>query len=624
MYDSIDVPVLQVLDYFSGNLVYFLNSTVKLATIMAGIGVLWECIQVAFGALEIRKMIVGFLTKWVVFILILNVYSGATTRFREFCIEAGRGASGKALTELTNDLKDYMIRLKKIIETDERDMEKKVRQLTELTNQKSELLKNWNQYDENELTEAGFSLFNTQKELDKLKAEKESKEQNPFGMVKTLKAIENVLVAVKGDDNVVMTDRYALDLALYNKDKKDTGLISPAAMMRLSLLAAKIMWEREWYGGWETDENGNSVSTGGGITQEWEANDKAGFFSRMTEGLDITKFPVKRLGDLVFLFVAVLFMAMGCAVSLIQYVTCIVEYTIMVPVAAILLPFMFFDGLKDMTHKILPALLAQGMKLLLCTMCMMFNAYIYLYTAMNMISSGSPMDIEKLGYIIFISLLSLAVISNGPKLAMSLMTGSPQLSMGEFVQAAAAGGAALAFGGHAAHTAAGAAGAVNRHAPGAMRAGLNQMGDMAAMGGAFKNSWDKGVADGVSGAGGKTKLTGVALAEALKAKGWRAKTRFAGNLDDWIRGDKPTPKYMRGGGGGDAAAGEASGKGDNIASIRDKRDDVTFSRQEKDYTEFLKDAYRNPRGKQQTKTGGGDGTGSTAAAGSTGGTDNMT
>ena len=152
-------------------------------------------------------------------------------------------------------------------------------------------------------------------------------------------------------------------------------------------------------------------------------------------------------------------------------------------------------------------------------------------------------------YVVFTILLTFALCSNAPKLATALLTGQPQMSMGEFVQSAAAiaGGAKFAQAAATRTVGAGKAAIGN-----ATRAAANRLGDVAAMAGGAR------AGASLAGASGGNKTLG-AIGGALKTGASRAGSRISGKMQN-----AATTWGKKGGAGG---MGGGSGIGGNQFDI---------------------------------------------------------
>jgi hypothetical protein len=131
-----------------------------------------------------------------------------------------------------------------------------------------------------------------------------------------------------------------------------------------------------------------------------------------------------------------------------QYFICALEFTLITSVGVILLPFMLWDGSKFLTEKLIGALTGFFIKMLFCTITMLFTFYGYL----AFMTRGFDGTINEVVYVIFISVFYMMLCQSGPQLAVTLLTGTPQMSLmegvhavGAYAAAGAAGGAASKF-----------------------------------------------------------------------------------------------------------------------------------------------------------------------------------
>lgn len=519
----IDSPVFSIIDYFNSMFHSYLNVAIRLGILLALCGLLWNCFQVVFGLQENRKLIVGTVSKWMMFIVILVFYPSVTKGLRVFAIDMATSVSGTSIDTLTNGLVNYLNVLEDMVKIkDEEDTEKRYK---ELIDAKQKFLDEWNEkhwldyewtaddamYSDSEYAKIQNELQSLEKEHQRIEAQKILKEKGK-GKFRTINAIKSVLI-IDGKDT---TESYKLNLSLKDTKGNDTGYLSPNAMIRISVLAAYIMWEAMWF-----DD----------IMISWEENANKGIIKKK----QITDFPFSRIFDLVLCFFCEILIVVISAIELIQYIMCIIEFIICVTFGIVLVPCMLFDGLKDMSMKLIPTLLAQAVKLSMITMCMFFCFYTYLQMAQNIIGDSDGFSLWHFTYVIFTCLLTFALCSNAPKLASALLTGQPQMSMGEFVQSAAA-----IAGGTAATVAAtrGAIGAGSRFT-------ANRLGDAAAMVGG-------GIAGKLNAArDGKNQLKG-AIGGAGSALAQRAGNRIKGAMQSAAnyKGGNPLSRFTGGRGGG--------------------------------------------------------------------------
>ena len=537
----IDTSVLYMIDSFSGNTTYYIMCALKVARLMMILTIFWGFIQMVIGTMEGRKVFIGTVTKWIFFLVALHLYPGFSLGLRRLAIEVGTGASGSSIAGLTKALGSYMEELEALAQAAKQGEYQAIEQ--ELQGAKSVYEMYKAEYDSakakydsavaqkvplyklsaqtNGLRDLEMKMRNASKDVEAKKAQREAVEANPKGETRTLKALHQVLVK----DGSSVVSKYKLKLGLETADGKDTGLISPNAMFRVGLLAAQIMWEKEWA----------VIET----TEEESKESKS--VLNPAKYIPIMNFPISMIFDLILCLVAMLALIAVMAVCLIQYIMALIEYTITSSFAIVLLPCMLFDPMKDMAQKILPTLLSQTAKLIFVTMAIFFSCWSFLQLSMNISEQSSGFDLITFAYVIFTGLLTAAFCVFAPKWAQTLLTGQPQMSMGEFVAA----GAAAA--GAAAGAAKAASGAVSKAKSGAQKganAAVNGAGTLAAMGGAGSEAKQKAAAQG------KGKV-GQALA-GMKGAAQEGGSRFMGNLkekaNDFIRGGG---KGGKGGTGGE-------------------------------------------------------------------------
>lgn len=437
----------------------YLMVAIRLGVILALVGILWQAFQMVFGTLEQRKFLVGTITKWFLFLACLTFYPGISRGLYKFAIQMGSYVSGSSIKEITDEFGAYLEALEKALKTEEDTMTETI---TNLTNQVSKTSFDPSIHSNTTSPSGGYyfndnyyllesQLYSAEKkkqELDSIIASIDT--DHPKGVARTINSLKSVLII----DDTDITRKYKLDLSMKDSSGNDTGFLSPNAMLRMSVIGAQIMWENTWQ---------NDIVT------KWEENAENNWILKK----NITDFPFDRIFDLILCFVAEILEVVITCIELIQYVMCIIEFVICITFGIVLIPCLLFDGLKDMAMKLIPSLLSQTVKLAMITICMFFCCYTYLDITKTIISDTSAFNIWMFCYVVFTILLTFALCSNAPKLATALLTGQPQMSMGEFVQSAAAiaGGAKIAS-------------SVAKSATGnAARFTANRLGDVAAMAG---------------------------------------------------------------------------------------------------------------------------------------------
>ena len=333
-------------------------------------------------------------------------------------------------------------------------------------------------------------------------------------------------------DGTSTKEAYTLDLQMRDAEGEKTDYLSPNAMLRLSIFAGDIMWQKFW----EEDTLAN-----------WKESAEE---DKLIKTPSFMSFPFAKIFDLILCFFARIVIVCITIFENIQYVMCLIEFTICISFGIILVPCLLFDGLKDMAAKLLPSLLAQSVKLAMITICMYFCCYTYLDMAKAIISDRAEFGIWSFTYVLFTCFLTFALCTNAPKLASTMLTGQPQMSMGEFVQAAGAiaGGTAAGV-----SMARGAVGASSRFA-------ANRMGDAAAMAGGAAAGASNAAASGK----GKFGQAMGAIGGAAKVAGQRTGNRISGAAQNAAnyKGGNPLSKFgfgSSGSGGGSGMGGSSVG-----------------------------------------------------------------
>lgn len=520
----IDSPVERLIEYFTRQMHNYMDIAIQLGIILALLGIIWQCIQMVFGTLEQRKFLVNTITKWFLFIFILTVYPMATAGLRKFSIEMATYVSGASLDAIAEEFGSYLTTLEEALAKNIADQEAVIKKLNEEKKNSA-----WDIYNLNDPFPVDDSLYWDQKiySAEKKLAEINSEgSEDAKGVARTINAIRSVLIV----DDTNITKKYSLDLEMKNDDGSPTGYLSANAMLRMSLLAAQIMWQKMW----END-----------VEPEWEENASKGVIKSKLP----IDFPLNKIFDIILCFLTEILVVFITCIEMIQYVMCIIEFIICVTFGILLVPCLLFDGTNDMAQKLFPTLIAQAVKLAMITICMYFCCYTYLDMAKNIIADTGSFNIWTVSYVVFTALISFALCSNAPKLASALLTGQPQMSMGEFIQAAGTIGVGATLAGKGVEATRVATGAVSRF-------GVNRLGDANAMVGGMRAGFENGKDKNGEGSPAYLKNFRSAIAGGAKVGAIRTGRRIAGAFENDVnyRGKR------HGGGGG---FGGGSGPGDS-------------------------------------------------------------
>ncbi len=430
----IDLPIIEALDYFQGIAAYFMNFAVQYSWLIGLVGLIWTAFKLINSRSDIRSAWWDTFSKWLIFILLMNFYYAGTNFISYIANETGLAAGNGKQTVISN-----FVSLKNRIEADLRVEQKWSQGLTDLIN--AELGVNL------EYIEPGTDLddyvssiinptidnhryqFSTRKQAkdfnDKVQNYWKSRPENEKSMwgQQTLNALNSVLIMTTPEGKELditgayVTENPELNLWLRDSSGQATCYFSASAIGRIGLLIASIIQEKANMVVTEiTDSEGNT---------EYEVKN--------------TKFSVKRMGNYIMSWILSLCVIVSVIFAIIQYVMCILEFIIVQAIGTAFIPFYLFDGTKDIPKKLVPVFIGFAVKMLVQVICLMFIINLYLNFAAAQISPTSG-NISWAGFFegLFICILSFILTSNAPKIAMTILTGQPQLSMGEFVQAAGA------------------------------------------------------------------------------------------------------------------------------------------------------------------------------------------
>lgn len=547
----IDLPVMQVIDYFANTGVYFISIARTIGTILGLIAIIWTCLKIAFGFMETQKGVIGMIAKMLFFIFIINAYPMLCSRLKSFSSGMGTAASGATVELVIGRLQEFLTKMDQIVKEQDEAIAGEV--LAELSEDRKAIAAAdiWNQ--------GTPSTYQPERLLDDRVFEEEvyrvteaRRNQHDSSQKRTLEAIRSVLAPVDKDGNEVedlsLADRYVLKNIYLNAEidgvNVGSAYLSPNAMLRIALLTAQIMWEKEW------------TSVEAEWQENFEDNNEITKWATKTKGL--MDFPVRRIWDMFLTFISMLAIVLAMIFSCIQYVACIVEFTIVVSVGSVCLPFILVEEFKDVAAKVMPSLLGQAAKLVMITLCMWFGIFAFLDMALTTIGEGAGFNLTTFAYVFFVIILAWALTQFAPKLAVALMTGQPQLSMGEMV---AAMGTAMAVGNAAVRgataVAGGAATLATQGVPAAVRGAVNARGSIAAMGAAGRTAMGEAAALGHGEAG--------QIGAGLKAMGAEAKYRTGQKFKSALHGYA----HMGAGGKGMGGSGGSGAPGVNRFGFND-------------------------------------------------------
>jgi type IV secretion system protein TrbL len=210
--------------------------------------------------------------------------------------------------------------------------------------------------------------------------------------------IIKVLEEKTGSGNIAK--KYVLDIFDKGTPTRPGMFIRPNAVMRLLMLTFETIWDKAL---------------------------------KCTLPTGTLPFP-HDLGGFVILAITAFAVVFCGIMAALQYFICALEFTLITSIGCLMLPFMLWDGTKFLTEKLVGAIVGFSLKMLFITIGLMLTINGYLALMVR------PFDsyIDQSIYTIFVSLFYMMICQNGPALAVSLLTGTPQMSLMEGVQSAGA------------------------------------------------------------------------------------------------------------------------------------------------------------------------------------------
>lgn len=429
----IDVPVVQAIEYFSGVMATFYKWGSRYAVAIGTIGLCWSAFKLANSRFTVKDFWWDTLYKWLLFILFMSVYPALTMGMsalgNRLGIDAGHGKQAiiDSLTSMKNSI-EYDIQVGYQLES---DLNKELAQITA----KTETITfetdfgDSNTYDEfidkyyDEINSATFKSKAVKKQaLEKINEYREKNKYHSLFSKKTLQAIKDILVEKlpDGTDGDNLLPEY-VDLNIWLKDSmgNDSYYLSPGAIMRVAVLGCQIMWEK------------NQIAYA--INMDEIDEEDVNF---MKKGFNKVTSTFAHIPTMIMTMFCCLVLVFSAIFACIQYLMTILEFTIVIGIGAFFIPFILFDGTKEMPKKLIPVFTGFLIKTIVITICMFFVFYILIQETVEIMSDNGGMNWVTFVTVVFTCIIGFVLTQNAPKIAQTLMTGQPQLSMGELVTAA--------------------------------------------------------------------------------------------------------------------------------------------------------------------------------------------
>ena len=555
--DAFDLPLVQTLEYFGGVMAQGYKWAAFYGNLFGLVGLAWSGFKVAMSRMTVKDFWWDTIFKWVGYLLLLNLYPAIVIGIGGIAGEIGIKAGGakdaivSELKAMRSSIEADLATVNSIEAGNDEDAKSRLddyspKSLGDKDSYNDFVvkatgsipgLKGGNRWDSNEMN----------RKLSEQKNDKSDDEKRKFKdlfKVETLKAINAVL----GDRNLDgtkigdNTDTYiSLDIFIKDADGNESFYLSPGALLRMTLLAANIM---------------HSKNTSA-FLQRNEEIDAAKLNPFVSAGRTIQS-GLQFVLDGIVVWFCVIVLALCVIFALVQYIMTVIEFTIVAAVGVIFIPMLLFDGTKDIPKKLVPVFISFMVKMIVITLCLMFVYYLIIEFTINTITSDGFDIVWLLVDVAFNAVLSYVMTQNAPKIAQTILTGQPQLSMGEFV--AAAGTAAATAGGMKAASANAVRGAVNT--------GTNIAGEAGKINSARKNA-----ARQVARLGGNRKQGNMAAFKAMGAVATAdLKDRAKAGFEKFSKGHDSIPgwdkaKQMAGFGGGGHGVSGGSGGGASAHGI---------------------------------------------------------
>jgi type IV secretion system protein TrbL len=464
-YKLLDTPMVNGITYFQQAMFSFAGIARTLGTFLAAVCILWNAFRLWFGMQEIKKAAIDIIFKFTLFIFLFNSYPLIVDGVYDFAVDIGMRA-GSGYNTLTTEFEALRSDLEKKVLQAQNELPTLLKANPVMTESMARELARRTiiSREEQEAFLAGLSdrgvtvLPAMDKEQpnyaigsgawNRRKAEYNKSASRLDDFAKSVgKGQEELAMLAKDLPNAVVTLRALNEVftenSLYDEDGirdervpkylfspyyvvngKQTNILSPGAMLKISVIIADVISRRI----------GETYDHREGVIIQADENDK--WYDR---GL-------RAIQQFLFSLLITIGIILATAFFVIQYVMCVFEYSIVTAVGVIFVPFCLWDGTKSFAAKLVTLFTAYFIKLLVMILCLFWVFATFIKMGIYLMTDVQPVSLLNITYFLFTTLLCWVVTQNGPAVAVTVLNGSPQLSMGEFLHAAgtAAGGAILA------------------------------------------------------------------------------------------------------------------------------------------------------------------------------------
>jgi type IV secretion system protein TrbL len=448
-FKQFDLPLIDGIAYFQKSMGDFYGIALRLSTLLGIVCILWNAFRLWMGTQEVRKACVDIITKFTLFVFLINAYPLIVSEVIDTAINIGMHAGGgynkvnAAFYSLREDCETKIRVARETLYAILREGKdggalntESIRLLAQITYVEEEEVESF-------LKDKGVEVF-SQEDYEKLgrhwwnKLFLSSEQRELSGKMKDFvnsidvdaalamaedKDLQQAMVTMKAMEEV-MTEQtvdgepgrgeskiknYLYNPFMTDREGKQTNILSPGAMIKTAVLISDI------------------ISRQGSLEY---SSDKKGFVEKK---LDET---FQKIISLIMIVLMTFGLVMASIFCVIQYVMCVFEYFIVTAAGVVFIPFCLWDGTKSFAAKLVTLFTSYFIKIMVMILCLFWVYSAFIYMGVSIMSSNEPVSFLSFSYFIFTCLLGWVVTQNGPQTAVAILNGTPQLSMGEFLHAA--------------------------------------------------------------------------------------------------------------------------------------------------------------------------------------------
>jgi type IV secretion system protein TrbL len=461
-YNAFDSPLIDGIAYFMSAAGTFTDMAAKLATVLGVVCVVWNAFKLWMGTEQVKKACADIITKFLIFTAAFTLYPKVVNGTINLAINIGATAGAGTTDILEAFGKLYASCYEKVLAAQvmvddfvkngyfSSDVlnEQTLKKIADMGGSTLNLDARMAQFEDppvnsegwrdgqfmgNGAETAGAAAMRNQARAEEaqrraaelLKQYKEGGVEQAMVILKTMAEVFRSEIRYYHHSGGAPTEykHYFYDPFIKNEGGKYKQLISPGSMIKTAVVIAQVISTKESVFYEEEESEGKDKKSGSFIEKAVNNTIQSLLHSLL-----------------------VLLMSLGVIASAvfftIQYVMCVFEYFIVSTIGIIFIPFCLWDGTKSFTAKLVTLFSAYFIKILVMMFCVFWVFAAYLRMGNNIISDPNGVTLLNFSYFLFTVLLGWVVTQNAPQIALAMLNGSPQLSMGEFMHAAGTAAAA--------------------------------------------------------------------------------------------------------------------------------------------------------------------------------------